>query len=147
MLTQQVDQNSIKYGMGMTFTLLAIAFVLDSWLLVGAVVVAQLVGALNVPFAPYRLLYRHVVVPNGWIKPNFQPDHMEPHQFAQLVGGLFNILAIIALLNNLQILGWGLVGIVFVLSNLNVWISFCMGCWMYYQLNRLGVPGFSQART
>ena len=35
-----------------------------------------------------------------------------------------------------------LVGIVVVLANLNFWLNFCLGCWMYYRLNRLGVPGF-----
>jgi hypothetical protein len=34
---------------------------------------------------------------------------------------------------------------VVVLANLNFWLNFCAGCWMYYQFNRLGVPGFTQS--
>jgi hypothetical protein len=38
-----------------------------------------------------------------------------------------------------------LVGIVLVLANLNFWLNFCAGCWMYYQLNRLGIKGFTRS--
>ncbi|MBK9747971.1 MAG: DUF4395 family protein [Chloroflexi bacterium] len=38
-----------------------------------------------------------------------------------------------------------LVWIVIVLANLNFWLNFCVGCLMYYQLNRFGVPGFKYA--
>jgi hypothetical protein len=41
-----------------------------------------------------------------------------------------------------MVLGWSLVWVVIALANLNFWVNFCLGCWVYYQLNRLGVPGF-----
>jgi uncharacterized membrane protein len=62
-----------------------------------------------------------------------------------LVGSIFNAAATIALLANAPALAWVLAGIVVVLANLNFWIDFCMGCWMYYQFNRLGMPGFTHA--
>ncbi|MCC6805526.1 MAG: DUF4395 family protein, partial [Anaerolineae bacterium] len=42
-------------------------------------------------------------------------------------------------------LAWVLVWIVIALANLNFWVNFCAGCWVYYQLNRLGIPGFVHA--
>jgi hypothetical protein len=32
--------------------------------------------------------------------------------------------------------------VVVVLAALNLFLGFCAGCFVYYQLNRLGVPGF-----
>lgn len=143
--TRTVDQTANKTGQGLTIVLLILGFVFESWALVAFVALAQLLGALDVPFAPYRLIYQNIVKPSGVVKPNPQPDNPEPHRFAMLVGGSMNTLATIALLTGAPTLAWVLVGIVVVLANLNFWIGFCMGCWMYYQFNRLGVPGFTVA--
>ena len=81
------------------------AFVLSSWVLVAFVAVAQLLGALDVPFAPYRLFYQNVVKPAGWAKPNVIADNPEPHRFAMLVGALFNGVATLALLAGVALAG------------------------------------------
>ena len=142
---RKVDLNGLKTGQAATIILLILAFVLDSWLLVAFVAIAQLLGALDVAYAPYRLLYQQVVKPSGLVKPNIIPDNPEPHRFAMLVGAIFNGAATLALIGGLASVGWVLVGIVVVLANLNFWLNFCAGCWMYYQFNRLGLPGFNRA--
>lgn len=142
--TQKVDQTGLKTGQAITIVLLLAAFVLDSWLLVALVALAQLLGALALPFAPYRLIYRNIIGPMGIVKPNVIADNPEPHRFAMLVGALVNTMALIALLNAAPLLGWVLVILVIALANLNFWLNFCLGCWVYYQLNRLGVPGFDR---
>lgn len=146
MSERKVDQAGLKTGQAATIILLILAFVLDSWVLVAFVALAQLLGGLDAPFAPYRLAYQHLVRPSGLVRPDIQADNPEPHRFAMLVGALFNGAATVALLAGLPVVGWVLVGIVVVLANLNFWLNFCAGCWMYYQFNRLGVPGFSKAR-
>lgn len=140
---RKVDQNGLKTGQAATIILLILAFVLNSPLLVAIVALAQLLGALDIPFAPYRLLYQNVVKSSGLVKPHVIADNPEPHRFAMLVGAIFNGAATVALLAGAPVLGWVLVGIVVVLANLNFWLNFCAGCWMYYQFNRLGVPGFT----
>ena len=140
-----MDQNGLKTGQAASSSLLILALVLESWLLVFFVAVAQLLGALDTPFAPYRLFYQQVVKASRLVKPHVIPDNPEPHRFAMLMGALFNGLATLALLAGVATLGWLLVGIVVVLANLNFWLNFCAGCWMYYQFNRLGLPGFNQA--
>jgi hypothetical protein len=142
---RKVDQNGLKTGQALTIILLILAFVLNSPLLVAFVAFAQLTGALALPFAPYKLFYQGVVLPSGLVNPNIHPDNPEPHRFAMLVGAGFNTAATLALLANAPIIGWTLVAIVVALANLNFWLNFCAGCWMYYQFNRLGVPGFTQA--
>jgi hypothetical protein len=42
-------------------------------------------------------------------------------------------------------LGWGLALVVVALAALNLFAGVCVGCLMYYQFNRLGVPGFARA--
>jgi len=142
---QMVDQNGLKTGQALTILLLIAAFVFDSWLLAGIVAVCQLLGAFAVSFAPYRLFYQRLIKAGGFVQANMQPDNPEPHRFAMLIGALFNGAATAALLLGLPIIGWILVGIVIVLANLNFWLNFCLGCWVYYRLNRFGVPGFTQA--
>lgn len=144
-LLRKVDHNGLRTGQALTIVLLLIGFVFDSWILVALVAVAQLLGGLGLPFAPYRLIYQHIVKPAGLIKPHIIEDNPEPHRFAMLVGAIFNGLATLALLTNAPTIAWVLVWTVIVLANLNFWLNFCLGCWMYYQFNRLGIPGFNQA--
>jgi hypothetical protein len=42
-------------------------------------------------------------------------------------------------------LGWGLGWLVIALASLNLFAGFCVGCAVYYWLNRLHVPGFVKA--
>lgn len=140
-----LDQNALKTGQALTIILLVLAFLLDTWVLVAFVALAQFLGALDFAYAPFRLIYQHLVRRSGLVKPRLAPDVPEPHRFALLVGAIFNIVATLALLNGAPALGWVLVGIVVVLANLNFWVNFCLGCWVYFQLNRLGVPGFTEA--
>lgn len=142
---RKVDQTGIKVGQATTIILLLLGFVLNSWLLVVLVAIAQLLSALDAPYAPYRLFYQRVIKPLGIVKPNVITDNPEPHRFAQLLGGVMNSVAAVLLLASVSTPAWVLVWIVIALANLNFWLNFCLGCWMYYQLNRLGVPGFTHA--
>jgi hypothetical protein len=143
--TRKVDQNGMKTAQALTIILLIAGFVFNAWPLVTLVAIAQLLGGLAAPFAPYKLIYKHIVQPTGLVKPRIENDNPEPHRFALLVGATFNGAATIALLAGAPVLGWALVWIVIGLANLNFWVGFCTGCWVYYQLNRLGIPGFTQA--
>ncbi len=142
---RKVDHNGLRTGQALTIILLLAAFILDSPLLVGIVGIAQLLGGLGVSFAPYRLIYQNIVKPSGIVKPHVIEDNPEPHQFAMLVGAIFNGVAVIALFAGAPSIAWILVWVVIALANLNFWLNFCLGCWMYYQFNRFGVPGFTHA--
>jgi hypothetical protein len=143
--TPRIDQTGLKVGQALTIILLLLGFVLNSWMLVAVVAIAQFLGALDAPFAPYRLIYQNIVKPSSIVKSNVIADNPEPHRFAMLVGAVFNGVATIALLTGATTLAWALVWIVIALANLNFWLNFCVGCWMYYQFNRFGVPGFTRA--
>ena len=142
---RKVDESLLRTSAGATIILLLLAFVLNSPALVAIVALAQLLGAINSPFSPYRFLYARVIKPSGLVQPHVIEDNPEPHRFALLLGGIFNTLATILFLVGAPVVGWVLVWIVIALANLNFWINLCVGCLMYYQLNRLGVPGFRYA--
>lgn len=138
---RKIDQHGLKFGNGATIGLLLIAFVLNIPLLVAFVALAQLAAALNLPFAPYKLAYQFAVS-QGWLKTNIVIDNPEPHRFAMLVGSIFNGTAALLLLTGSGA-GWIPVWIVIALANLNFWLDVCVGCMVYYQLNKLGVPYFT----
>jgi hypothetical protein len=142
---RSVDHTGLKVGQALTIILLILAYILNNVWLVAFVALAQLMGGLNLSFAPYRLIYQYLLKPTGLVKPNPIKDNPEPHRFSFLVGALFNGAATLALFLNAPFIGWVLVGIVVLLANLNFWLNFCAGCWMYYQFNKLGVPGFVRA--
>lgn len=138
-----IDQRGLKFGNGATIVLLVAAFVLNAPLLVLFVAFAQLAAGLNLPFGPYRASYR-LAVQQGWLKTNVVADNPEPHRFAMLVGAGFNTVATLLLLAGSGA-GWVPVWMVIALANLNFWLNLCVGCLMYYQLNRMGVFGFTAA--
>ncbi|MCL4254642.1 MAG: DUF4395 family protein [Anaerolineae bacterium] len=141
----KVDHAGLKVGQAVTIIALLVGFILNSWIFVAFVAISQFLGAINAPFAPYKLIYTQWLKPAGIIKPHVIPDHPQPHRFAMLVGSIFNGAGTIALLANMSALGWGLVWVVIILANLNFWLNFCAGCWMYYQFNRMGIKGFDKA--
>ena len=140
---RKLDQNALKTGQALTILLLVAGYIFNSWLLVAFVGLCQLLGALNLPLAPFRLAYEHIVKPSGLIKPRIEADNPEPHRFSMFIGTIFNLTATVAFWLNAPTFGWILVAIVIVLANVNFWLNFCVGCWFYYRLNRLGVPGFT----
>ena len=142
---RKVDHNGLKTGQALTIILLIVGFVFESWVLIAFVAIAQLLSGLGLPFAPYRLIYLKIVKPTGIIRSHIIDDNPEPHRFAMLVGAIFNGVATFSLMAGASMIAWILVWIVIALANLNFWLNFCLGCWMYYQFNRLGIPGFNQA--
>lgn len=128
-----IDHSGLKVGTGSTLILLVSAFLLDNAFIVALVALCQLCAALMLPFAPYRVLYTYVVRPRGWLKLNVIQDNPRPHQFAMMIGTLFNGAAAILLLNGF-VWAWLIVGVVFLLANMQFWLNFCAGCWLYYQL-------------
>ena len=119
-----------------------LAFVLNSVWLVAFVGVVMLVGTAVPNLALFKRIYQHVLRPNGLVKPDVITDNPEPHRFAQGFGGVVVILALLAFVTGLPVLGWSLTWLVVVLAALNLFLGFCAGCFVYYQLNRFGVPGF-----
>jgi hypothetical protein len=57
------------------------------------------------------------------------------------VGAAFLGLSVLALVVGANVAGWLLAWIVVVLAAINLAIGFCAGCFLYVQLERLGLLG------
>ena len=143
--TRQVDQSALKVNQAFIIAFLILAFVLNTVWLVVFVATVMLLGTAVPSLSLFKGVYSRVLKPAGIVKPNVIADNPEPHRFAQGFGGVVLLGAIAALFAGATPLGWALVGLVVVLAALNLFLGFCAGCFVYYQLNRLGVPGFAHS--
>lgn len=141
-MARKVDQSALKVNQAFVIAFLLLAFVFDLVWLVAFVAVTMLLGTAVPTLSLFKRIYQHGLKPAGIVNPNVISDNPEPHRFAQGFGSVVLALAVTALLTGQTILGWALVGLVVALASLNLFLGFCAGCFLYYQLNKLGVPGF-----
>ena len=137
-----VDHTAIAVNQGTIIFLLLTAFVISAPWLVAVVSAFMLLGSLALRKPGFFWLYRYLLRPLDLVKPAVVPDHPEPHLFAQGFGGTVLLASILFLGLGLPVPGWALSWLVIALAGLNLFGGFCMGCFVYYWLNRLQVPGF-----
>ena len=140
-----VDQSVIKVSQSATISVMVFAFIVDSWVLVALVASVNLIGVLSPSVALWRQLYLRVLKPSGIIHPQVIHDNPEPHSFAYGVGGVFAAVSVIILVTGSDIIGWILGWFLIGLAAFNLFAGFCLGCFLYYQLHRLGIPGFNHS--
>jgi hypothetical protein len=140
---QIVDHSALKANQLVIITLNILAFIFNLPILVVFVALVMGIGsALKVPgFLP---IYKNILKPRGWMKPDVLEDNPEPHRFAQFLGFVFLTAGSIALFSGATVLGWSLVWLVVALAALNAFAGFCVGCAVYYWLSRFKLPGFSK---
>lgn len=142
--SRRVDQAALKVNQAFIIALLVVAFILDSWPLAAFVAIVMLLGTAAPALSLFKQIYRQILQPAGVVKPRVIVDNPEPHRFAQGFGGVVLGLGTIAVALGATVLGWALVWLVVALAALNLFLGFCAGCFVYYQLNRVGVPGFDR---
>ncbi len=142
-ILQKVDHSALKTNQLFIIFLNILAFIINQPILTAFVALVLGIGAvLKTP--GFGFVYKSILKPRGWMKPDVLEDNPEPHRFAQFVGFLFMAVGSAALFLGAAVLGWILVWIVIVLASLNAFGGFCVGCAMYYWLVRLNVPGFGK---
>lgn len=138
-----VDHSSLMTSMAVRLGILLAIFVTDQTWLIPVLAALMLIGtARGKP--EFTFVYRALRKAN-WISPELVPDNPEPHRFSLGVGGTFLAGATLAFVGGSPIVGWVLTWIVIGLVALNLFGGFCVGCAVYYWLNRFGVSGFSKA--
>jgi hypothetical protein len=143
MAAQPFDRSVLKVGqvfiMGGNLLGFILGFVLGvrgAWLLSTLVGLIMLAGVANPNLALFKQLYLRVLKPRGIVRPDVHQEDPTPHQFAQVVGGLFLMGATLAFLAGAAPLGWALAWIVIALAFVNFAFDFCVGCQVYFQLDR-----------
>lgn len=140
-MSMQVDHAEIKTGQLMTMLIAIVAFVAKepAWLI--ALGLFFLVTALYRPASPFVLGYRMFVKPLGLMKSDYRLDNIQPHSFGQMIGALTVAVCLTLLYLGYATAGWIILWILIGLTLVS-WLGWCIGCFLYYQLNRLGLRGF-----
>lgn len=136
-----VDHSAIKTGQLLAIATLVAAFVSERWEPVAALAGVFFLTSLFFEWGPFALVYRGLLKPLGVVKPDLRLDNSQPHRFGQAVGAISAALAAAALFFGYTTLGWGLVWVLIALTALS-FLGWCIGCFIYYQMNRLGLSGF-----
>ncbi|MDZ4767472.1 MAG: DUF4395 domain-containing protein [Chloroflexota bacterium] len=142
---RRVDHSALRTNQAFIIGLSILAFVLDAPALVVFVAAVMLVGTAFPSVGLFKLVYFRALKPAGIARPDVKIDNPEPHLFAQGVGGVVLTIATLAFALSAPLVGWALSWIVVGLAALNLFAGICVGCIMYYQFNRLRVPGFGYA--
>lgn len=138
---QTVDHAAIKTGQIFAIATLIGAFILQRWEPVAALAAIFLITAIAWRYGPFILVYRLALAPLKLVRPDIRHDNIQPHRFGQAVGAASALLAAAVLYSGHLTAGWVLVGILIVLTAIS-FMGWCIGCFIYYQLNRLGLGGF-----
>jgi len=137
----QIDHAEIKTGQLLTMATAGAAFFMKEPLLLLALGLVFLITALVRPVSPFVLVYRYVVAPLGLMRSDYRLDNIQPHAFGQLVGALTAAVAVALLYLGYPVAAWTVVWILVGLTLIS-YLGWCIGCFLYYQLNRLGLGGF-----
>ena len=150
-----VDHSALKVNQTGIVATVLVAFVGSAigvpytLFLIPLLAIALLLGTFAPQLAPFKQLYFTVLKPRGIVKPRAVQDRPEPHNFAQGLGGLFLAVASLFLLLPLLtgdfrpgpaiVIGLALSLLVAVLAFVNLAFGYCLGCQIFYQLERRGV--------
>jgi hypothetical protein len=139
---QSLDKSALRFNQISIITLVLIGFILDQPALPAIVALVLIAGSFYPRFALFKAIYRNVLRPLKIMNPDLVDDIPAPHEFAQLLGGVFLGVGVCFLFSGTAVVGWGLAWIVVLLAAINLFLGFCTGCFVYYQLGKIGVPGF-----
>jgi len=133
-MSKQIDPRGPRFGAAITTVVLAIILLTlpssAATLLLGIQTVVFALGAfVGLHAQPYGTLYRKLVAPKLG-KPSAL-EAVEPPQFAQLVGFLFAVTGLVALLLGADLVAIIAVGFALGAAFLNAAFNFCLGCEMY----------------
>ena len=106
--------------------------------LIPLLAIVLLLGTFAPQLALFKQIYFKVLKPRGIVQPRPVLDRPEPHNFAQGLGGVFLAIASLFLLP-VPVIGLALSLLVAVLAFVNLAFGYCVGCQIFFQLERRGV--------
>lgn len=138
---ERVDHSALRVNQACIIVLLIAAYIFDAAWLVAIVSMVMLIGA-AVRKPGFKIVYANWLLPRGLVHADIILDNPQPHVFAQGMGGSVLLLSVGAFVLGNAVLGWTLSWLVVALAALNLVVGFCAGCFVYYMLARIGIPGF-----
>ena len=132
----QVNERAARLVAGVVATLAITALALGAWWMVPLLALGFLL----------RLGWGPKVSPLGRLASTLAPKLWRtvavsgaPKRFAQGIGAAVTVSASLLFWRGWPTAGWALVGMIALFASLEAGLSFCLGCWLYGHLQRLGV--------
>ena len=130
----EIDPRGPRFGGTITTVVLAIALVtvgspLSDVLVVWQAIVFGLGAIVGLHAQPYGILYRKLIGPR--LAPPQVLEDAAPPRFAQAVGLIFMLVAIISLALGATVVAAIAIGFALAAAFLNASFDFCLGCEMY----------------
>ena len=140
---QLVDHSALKVNQAGIVATVLVAFIGGAFfrpllVLIPLLAIVLLLGTFAPRLALFKQIYFQVLKPRGIVKPRPVQDRPEPHNFAQGLGGVFLAVASVFLIP-LPVVGLALALLVGVLAFINLAFGYCLGCQIFYQLERRGL--------
>ena len=141
--TQVVDHSALKVNQTGIIATVLVAFAASAifkpaLVLIPLLAIVLLLGTFAPQLALFKQVYFKVLKPRRIVQPRPVLDRPEPHNFAQGLGGVFLAIASLFLLP-VPVVGLALSLLVAVLAFVNLAFGYCVGCQIFYQLERRGV--------
>ena len=124
-----VDRSALKTNQaGIVLTVL-VAFMLGAlWpaaaILIPVLAAILLLGTFVPDAAVFKQVYARILRPAGLVRAQPVAESPKPHNFAQLLGGIFLALASLAFFVSIPVIAWALALIVMALAALNLFFGF-----------------------
>jgi hypothetical protein len=130
-----IDARGPRFGAAITTIVFAAALAThNAWFVVAQAVVFA-IGAFKGPqYTPYAFIYKKAVKP--FLKGEVPTEEVKPPQFAQRVGLLFAVVAIVGAVTGLDLVFTIAVAGALGAAFLNAAFNFCLGCEIYLLLLR-----------
>ena len=139
----KIDINALKFNQISISTGLLIGFVFNLGYVPILIAFIMLLGSLFPALSLFKQIYKNIFIPFKLASPNIIEGASKPHTFAQTFGGVVLVISSIFLFYGDAIIGWAITWMVIILALANIVFGFCAGCFIYFQLGKFGVPGFS----
>jgi len=135
----QVDPRGLRVAAAITSVVLALVLItpppVSIALLVAQAAVFAIGSLVSLKASPYSFVFARFVRPR--IGPPAELEDARPPRFAQTVGLVFAVLALIGFALGSPAVGFIAVALALVAALLNATVGLCLGCEMYLAWNRL----------
>ena len=135
----QVDPRGLRVAAAITSVVLALVLItpppVSIALLVAQAAVFAIGALVSLKASPYSIAFARFVRPR--IGPPAELEDARPPRFAQTVGLVFAVLALIGFALGAPAVGFVAVALALVAALLNATVGLCLGCEMYLAWNRL----------
>ena len=127
----KIDPRGHRFGAGVSAILLILALVTNSpWLVAVVLLSIGLSAAFGLRYSIYGAIWRRIA--RALRLPKVEPEHEYPPRFAQTLGSVALILALVAFGLGAAAAGWVLALAVAALQTLLAVTGYCLGCKLYF---------------